>query len=111
MGLSGVNAGDLTETVRLQPLVAAAVGAADNAADQQADAIRRETAVRIQEWIGRTQRWKRQADDADSTQSASPACRRIDDEQSLAQDMNPDRRLVRPLIVVVPQDFTTERQG
>jgi hypothetical protein len=28
--------------------------------------------------------------------------RRIDDEQALAEEMNPDRRLVRPLVVVVP---------
>jgi hypothetical protein len=90
----------------LQPLVGAAVAAADTAADQQAEAIRRETAARIKEWTERTQRWKREADKLIQRGQLRQRARRIDDEQSLAHDMNPDRRLVRPLIVVVPSDFT-----
>ena len=111
LGLSDVNPDDLTGVAVLQPLVAAAVPAADTAADQQAEAIRRETAARIQEWTDRTQRWKQQADTLIQRIQLRQRARRIDDEQSLAHDMNPDRRLVRPLIVVVPHDFTTQGQG
>lgn len=108
---SDVNPGDLTGVAGLQPLVGAAVAAADTAADQQAEAIRRETAARIQEWTDRTQRWKRQADKLIQRNQLRQRLRRIDDEQSLAHDMNPDRRLARPLIVIVPSDFTNQVQG
>lgn len=111
LGLSDVNPDDLAGVAVLQPLVAAAVTAADTAADQQAEAIRRETAARVQEWTDRSQRWKRQADKLIQRGQLRQRAQRIDDEQSLAHDMNPDRRLVRPLIVVVPPDFTTHGEG
>nr|CRL70028.1 helicase [Mycolicibacterium komanii] len=103
--LADVNAGDLTDVADLQKLVATAVSVTDSAAAQHAEAIRSETARRIQEWMGRTQRWKTQAQSMTQHSGLRQRTRRIDDEQALAQDMNPDRRLVRPLIVVVPSDF------
>lgn len=106
LGLSAINAGDLTDVAGLQPLVATAVAAADSAAEQHAAAIRADTAQRIQDWLNRTQQWKQQAQSMTQHIGLRHRTRRIDDEQALAQDMNPDRRLVRPLIVVVPTDFT-----
>ena len=70
-----------------------------------ADAIRADTAQRIQAWLHRTEQWKQQAQSMTQHIGLRQRTRRIDDEQALAQDMNPDRRLVRPLIVVVPIDF------
>jgi hypothetical protein len=86
----------------LQPLVAGAVGAADSAAEHQAQAIRDETRRRIDEWIARTAAWKQLALDLTQHVGLRQRTRRIDDEQALAEEMNPDRRLVRPLVVVVP---------
>ena len=106
-----VNAGDLAELADLQQLVASAVSTAEVAAEQQAQAIRAETARRIQEWLQRTHRWKRHAQNMTQRGGLRQRSRRIDDEQALAQDMNPDRRLVRPLIVVVPTDFGTRGLG
>ncbi|MGB3287473.1 helicase-related protein [Mycolicibacter algericus] len=103
LSLATVNPGDLTDVTDLQPLVAAAVHAANAAADQHAEAIRAETQLRIAAWTQRTQSWKQQAGELAKRDTLVARTRRIDDEQSLAQDMNPDRRLVRPLVVVVPQ--------
>lgn len=102
--LGTVNAGDLADVSDLQKLVATAVSVTDAAADQHAEAIRAETAQRIRDWLERTQRWKQQAHSMTQRSSLRQRSRRIDDEQALAQDMNPDRRLVRPLLVVVPPD-------
>ena len=104
--LSAINAGDLSDVENLQSLVPTAVTAADAAAQQHAEAIRADTAQRIQNWLDRTQQWKQLALDLPQHIGLRRRTRRIDDEQALAQDMNPDRRLVRPLLVVVPTDFT-----
>jgi hypothetical protein len=104
--LESVNAGDLDGISNLQKLVATAVSVTDAAAEQHAEAIRAETSQRIQDWLQRTQQWKQQALNMTQHTSLRQRSRRIDDEQALAQDMNPDRRLVRPLLVVVPTDFS-----
>lgn len=104
LGLSTVNAGDLGDVSGMQQLVAAAVNAADQAAEGQAQAIRDETRRRIDEWLARTAMWKQMAFDMTKHASLRQRERRIDDEQKLAEEMNPDRRLVRPLVVVVPMN-------
>lgn len=104
LGLSTVNAGDLGDVSGMQQLVAAAVHAADQAAEGQAQAIRDETRRRIDEWLARTAMWKQMAFDMTKHASLRQRERRIDDEQKLAEEMNPDRRLVRPLVVVVPMN-------
>ena len=86
----------------LQPLVAAALVAADGAAEHHAQAIRDESRHRIDDWIARTATWKQLALNMTQHSALRQRTRRIDDEQALAEEMNPDRRLVRPLLVVVP---------
>jgi superfamily II DNA or RNA helicase len=103
LSLATVNPGGLTEVAGLQPLVGAAVRAAEAAADQHAAAIRADTTQRITEWIERMKAWKHQASTLTQRHGLRQRTRVIDDEQSLAREMNPDRRLVRPLIVVVPE--------
>ena len=102
LGLSTVNAGDLGDVSDRQLLVAAAVGAADKTAEHHAQAIRDETRQRIDDWVERTAAWKQLAQNMTQHTSLRQRARRIDDEQALAEEMNPDRRLVRPLLVVVP---------
>ncbi len=102
LGLSGVNAGDLGDVSGFQPLVAAAVSAVDSAAEFHAQAIRAETRQRVDEWVARTARWKQQALNLTQHSGLRQRARRIDDEQALAEEMNPEHRLVRPLLVVVP---------
>ncbi|CAM2805871.1 DEAD/DEAH box helicase [Skermania piniformis] len=74
LGLAEINAGPPLPVEDLQPLVGPAVRSADAAADQHDAAIRAETT------------------------------RRIDPDDDVARAMNPDRRLTRPLLVVVPRE-------
>lgn len=111
LGLATVNPGDLTAVDGLQPLVAAAVTAADAAADQQEASIRAQTQQRIAAWTQRTHAWKQQAQQLAQRDALRRRARRIDDEESLAQDMNPDRRLTRPLVVVVPPGYASGNSG
>lgn len=76
--------------------------AADGAAAHQAQAIRDETRQRVDDWIARTATWKLMAQSMTQHTGLRQRARRIDDEQALAEEMNPDRRLVRPLSVVMP---------
>ena len=102
LGLSTVNAGDLGAVEDLQPLISDAVAASDSAAEHQAQSIRDDTRQRINDWIARTAMWKQLASNMTQHISLRQRTRRIEDEQALAEEMNPDRRLVRPLLVVVP---------
>ena len=110
LALSPVNSGNLAGVESLQPLAAAAVRAAESAAEQQASAIRQETARRVDDWIARSRKWKQEAGVLVQRADLKQRTARITEEESFAQAMNPDRRLTRPLLVVVPQDFTPTAQ-
>ena len=93
VALSGVNPGDLTDVAALQPLVRCRGGGRRHRRRRSAGrGDPPETAARIQEWPN-----------APTLEASRPTlliqrsqlrqrARRIDDEQSLAHDMNPDRR-------------------
>jgi hypothetical protein len=106
LGLSSINPANLRTTTTLQALVPTAVETADAAAIQQADAIRQETRQRIAEWLTRSRKWKEQASGLAQRHELRLRTARVTGEEELASAMNPDRRLTRPLIVVVPQDYT-----
>ncbi|MFC7751874.1 hypothetical protein [Tsukamurella soli] len=107
--LAEVNTCDITDVQALQPLVAAAVRAADANAEQQAEAIRRETAARIGAWMRRSHRWQEEAGTLIKRSELVEQSKRITEEQELAVAMNPARRLTRPLIVVLPSDRRADR--
>jgi ERCC4-related helicase len=106
LGLSSINPANLQTTTALQPLVATAVATVNAAAGQQADAIRQETQQRITDWLTRSRMWKEQASSMAQRNELRLRTARVTEEEELASSMNPDRRLTRPLIVVVPQDYT-----
>ena len=108
LGLSAINPGRDIDGAALQPLVAAAVRAADGAAHPQAAAIRDETTRRIDEWLDRSQQWKAAAGELIQRSELQERTLRITEEQELARAMNPDRRLVRPLLLVLPADTIGE---
>ncbi|WP_346777602.1 helicase-related protein [Rhodococcus sp. HNM0563] len=102
---------DLSGAQSLQSLVAAAVRAADSAAEQQATAIREETEQRIAAWIRRSEHWKAQAGELIQRGELRERTARITEEQELAQAMNPERRLARPLILTVPTDLELAQEN
>ncbi|AEG43911.1 helicase-related protein [Isoptericola variabilis] len=114
LALSTTNTGALDGVENLQPFVAAAVRSAEVQVDDQIAAIKSETAERVQGWLQRTQRWRMQASALMSREVAAGRARiterqsGVDEETALARQMEPSRTLLRPLLVVVPQDFEGE---
>lgn len=105
LGLGDINRGDLGDVAPLLPVVAAAVRAADSAAEQQAAAIRDETESRIRTWTSRAERWTHEADALIQRDELRQRTERVMHERDAAAAMNPDRRLIRPLLVAVPAEL------
>ncbi|WP_328812282.1 helicase-related protein [Rhodococcus sp. NBC_00297] len=102
LNIADINAGDLDGVAALQPLVAAAVRGADAAAQLQSDAIVAETRARMDDWVARTDRWERERSAAKTFGDLIARADAVEREKVTATSMNPDRRLVRPLLMVVP---------
>lgn len=102
LNIADINAGDLDGVAALQPLVAAAVRGADAAAQLQSDAIVADTRARMDDWMARTDRWERERSAAKTFGDLIARADAVEREKVTAASMNPDRRLVRPLLVVVP---------
>ncbi|MBT1192047.1 helicase-related protein [Rhodococcoides kroppenstedtii] len=102
IGLSQINAGDLGDVSVLQPVVAAAVRAADAAAELQSQAIRDDTRARVDEWVTRMDDWEAERRGVRTVGDLVARTTAVSREKETALSMNPDRRLVRPLLVVLP---------
>lgn len=102
IGLSQINAGDLGDVSSLQPVVAAAVRAADAAAELQSQAIRDDTRARVDEWVMRMDDWEAERRGVRTVGDLVARTTAVSREKETALSMNPDRRLVRPLLVVLP---------
>ncbi|MFI5845614.1 helicase-related protein [Catenuloplanes sp. NPDC051500] len=89
-------AGDLSRFIR---------PAVDNARVQMRDlfaAAEKDVAHRVEEWSRRLDQWKHDADALIQRKDLKQRRVSIEQEQKLVADMNPDRQLVRPLLVIVP---------
>jgi hypothetical protein len=111
LGLSTTNAGAIPDAQALQPFVREAVRAAEKTVADQTGAVTEEASARVERWIDRTRAWRGEAVDlydAAFGAAKSNLQRRsvdVDDEARIAAEMRPARTLLRPLIVVVPQDI------
>ena len=98
------NPGAVAETDTLRPLIAHAVRSA--AAEMAAVFAAAQDAItgRVEEWSRRVTDWTEEA--AALIQRSELRQRRVsvEEEKSIAARMVPERQLVRPLLVVVPQD-------
>ncbi|TWS20025.1 DEAD/DEAH box helicase [Tsukamurella asaccharolytica] len=111
LAIAQVNTGDIDGASNLQPLVAAAVHAADANAKNQAESVRAESADRIRAWVARSEAWQHEAGALIQRADLRDQSKRIAEEKELAEAMNPARRLARPLMVVVPEDFDPAALG
>ncbi|UFU01877.1 DEAD/DEAH box helicase [Ruania suaedae] len=102
LALADVNTGAVPGAARLQPFIAAAVDAATQATALQIDAIADATRDRIQRWRDRSERWLADSHALVQRSELKSRTRLVAEEEELAQQMNPERTLVRPLLVVVP---------
>lgn len=98
------NPGSVPDVEALQELVAPAVDQAEKHLLTLFEAAANDVASRVEQWSARLDRWD---DEADALIQRSEVKRRrwsVDQEREMVQAMSPDRQLVRPLLVVVPDD-------
>ncbi|MET8283602.1 SNF2-related protein [Micromonospora sp. NPDC005174] len=70
-------------------------------------AAEKDVAHRVEQWSHRLAQWQDEADALIQRRDLKQRRVSIAQEQSLVADMNPDRQLVRPLLVLVPQTGVT----
>ncbi|MFE5339967.1 helicase-related protein [Isoptericola sp. NPDC056578] len=108
LALSSANTGPIPDAESLQPFVRAAVRSAESAVTDQIAAIEIETQQRVESWLRRSQHWRMEASALLSREAggarAGITSRQsdVDEETRLAREMAPQRTLLRPLLVVVP---------
>ncbi len=86
----------------LQHLVARAVAAADQELAAQVAGTEQATRDRLARWQDRTRSWQDSADRLAQRSEIKQRRLGVRDEEALLADLAPDRRLVRPLLMVVP---------
>lgn len=101
-----VNVGALTDTAHLQRFLGPAVDSALRTMEGVTQAAADSTAERVRAWVDRTRRWDEEAAALIQREQLRGRKERVDAERELAEAMLPSRTLVRPLLVVVPNDYT-----
>ena len=101
---SASNPGAVAGTDALRPLIAHAVRSA--AAEMAAVFAAAQDAItgRVEEWSRRVTDWTEEADALIQRSELRQRRVSVEEEQAIAARMVPERQLVRPLLVVVPQD-------
>jgi superfamily II DNA or RNA helicase len=102
------NVGPVAGVAAMSALVAPAVEAAQAELEQLFDAAARAAEEKVARWSERIASWDREA--ADMAQRLELRLRRlsVEQEKELVEKMAPARRLVRPVLVVVPADHPAE---
>ncbi|MGY1709134.1 SNF2-related protein [Geodermatophilus sp. SYSU D00758] len=106
IGFTGpaINAGGSADADLLTRYVRPAVQAADQLMGGVVQAAETATRDRVQRWSERTNRWDDEADVLVQRSEVRDRRLRVEEERDMAMTMLPERRLVRPLLVVVPRD-------
>lgn len=102
------NPGPVTGVDALKSLIAPAVEAAEAQLDLTMDHARESVAERIEHWSEQNTQWRDEADALVASESLRRHRAGVAERQRLVEQMAPDRRLVRPLLVVVPEDVAPE---
>ncbi|WP_062516830.1 DEAD/DEAH box helicase [Demequina gelatinilytica] len=100
------NPGAIRGAEALQPLVRMAVRDAHANLEHHLDAARQATTARVERWAGRATAWELEADALIQRSDIRTSRTTVKDVERMIEEMRPDRYLVRPLLVVVPQDFS-----
>ncbi|ERK53506.1 hypothetical protein HMPREF0682_2147 [Propionibacterium acidifaciens F0233] len=102
------NPGPVTGVDALKSLIAPAVEAAEAQLDLTMDHARESVAERIEHWSEQNTQWRDEADALVASESLRRHWAGVAERQRLVEQMAPDRRLVRPLLVVVPEGTAPE---
>jgi len=91
------------DVANLQRLVAPAVRASRERMGTVLDAVSADVEARVDAWSHRLQRWDDEADALIQRGEIKQRRVGVREERELVESMKPDRQLIRPLLVVVPQ--------
>jgi superfamily II DNA or RNA helicase len=104
----GVNPGPVSVTSELEALVPAAVDSASAPLDLAQRAQIEDLNTRLDEWRTRARQWQQGAEQLERFGAAkgrlTRLSRRVSEEQDVAESLAPSQRLVRPLLVIVPEE-------
>lgn len=102
------NPGPVADAERLTALIPAAVARAEGALDLTFTASEQETRARVDRWAGRVHRWGQEADVLIQRSELKVRRVSVEEERRLADERLPERRHLRPLLVVVPADHPVD---
>ena len=85
-----------------QPLVPAAIDIVGESIEEVIDSGRRRIEQRVHEWFERNEKWKQGALDLVQATRVKQRLRAVNEEDDLIRSMQPNRSLLRPLLVAVP---------
>ena len=98
------NPGPVADAEELSRLIPQAVKATAGSLDTVFEQATTEADRRVTAWRERSHEWETQADELISSARLKNLSRRVREEAELAEQLRPEQRLVRPLLVVVPTD-------
>lgn len=93
------------DTSVYQPLVPAAIDTVAESIEEVIDSGRRRIERRVHEWFERNEKWKQGALDLVQATRVKQRLRTVNEEDELIRSMQPNRSLLRPLLVAVPIDI------
>lgn len=85
-----------------QVLIPVAVDAVADSIEGVIESGKRRIERRVSQWFNRNERWKQGALDFTQVSSLKKRIRAVDEEEELISSMQPNRSLLRPLLVAVP---------
>lgn len=113
LGIAGssINPGAVSGVDDLQRLISPAVKQATGALENVVAAARQSTVNRVAAWSDRVSAWEEEANALIQREGLKQRRITVEAERSLAESMAPNRSLVRPLLVVVPDDWAETSEG
>lgn len=94
----------LIDTDMYQSLVPAAIDAVADSLDEVIDSGKRRIEQRVNDWFSRNEKWKQGALGFTQVSTLKKRIQTVDEEKELITSMQPNRSLLRPLLVAVPTE-------
>lgn len=99
------NPGRVAQPESLKPLVEHAVSTAEAPLESLFQAARHHTQKRIKEWNHKTLAWQKDSQALITNHALHVQRTSIEEEERLIATIEPQQKLARPLLVIMPQDF------
>ncbi|MCT1684224.1 DEAD/DEAH box helicase [Corynebacterium appendicis] len=103
-----INPGTLTLPDNAQELIAQSVQVASGQLQPMMSAARAHAHDRIGYWVQRAENWDQAKEDVTKTAKVGRSASLINEEKSLISSLEPDRELIRPLVLILPADTNAE---